>query len=274
MKSSKRKVPSSSYIILVPALIFVFKLMEVALPKIGVEFVPASRESLNLILSNFISAFSILYGVLLPLFLVRTLENFHKINQDFEVEANVAKVLCDDLLLLSTGKDSLKVKLMDSLHKYALHVKDNHQDEANDLAKAKSAGDEILENLRREYAEIVSSKRTKTVSEAVISELLQRLAELENARTIRIESSKEMFTGLGFQFILAITASMFLIPFYIGFTPKSSILENIFLIFLTLIVIFLNIVIDDLNQPYNGVWKIDSKSWQKIVKVTKLPSSK
>lgn len=260
MKWFKIKVPSTSYYVyLIPISVWLTKLL--------ITVYPAVIGADNTFLSDFIGAFGILYSVLLPLVLVRTLEIFNHVHQEFELEANTAKILYEDILLISKNNKKLRKRLIESLLIYVKHVIDNHQDESEDSLTPKSQGDEIFGTIRLQYAHIVNNRKSnKAESEIVVSELVQRLNELENIRAKRINFSSQVLSGSGFQFIAVLSGTTFLLPFYmVGFTPQSSLIENILVFLLTLIVIYLNLIIEGLAKPFGGTWRISNISWQRLL---------
>src|SRR5262245_14219240 len=114
-------IPTFPNVYLIVISIFLMRLMIILFPNIV--------QANNTFLSDFIGAFGILYSVLLPMVLVRTLDRFEHVEQEFELEASTAKILHDDFLLISKSNKKHRKKLIVSLLEYVKHVVNNHGDE-------------------------------------------------------------------------------------------------------------------------------------------------
>lgn len=274
------KLPTLSYVLVIPISVYLFKSASVLFLVIkewgenngvqifkNIEFISAYAEVNNQFLSNFISAFGILYSVLLSLLLVRGLEGYDNSAQEFETEAGTIRILYKDFLMIPKSNKKIKKQLIASLFAYAKHVSFNYQYEVDNSRNAKINGDELIGNIRDQLAQLVNNtKPHKAISEAVFSELIQKINDLEDIRIRRIEYAKKRLSGAGFQIMAVFSASLFLIPFYFtGFSPSSTLLENILVFLLTGFVITLNIILGDFNEPFNGIWKIKNESWKQIL---------
>lgn len=258
MKLFKRIFPSWSNSYYIVLSIFVIKVIT--------EIFPDTAKVDNAFMSDFIGAFGILYSVLLPLVLIRVLEIRDNVSQEFELEANTTRILYEDSLFVVKNSEIQRI-IAWYLLRYVKHVLNNSDLEADGSTEAKLKGDEILRNIRRQLAQTENSRDDyKIMSNEWMIGLIQRLNQLEDIRVTRIEHSKQMFSGSVFQTFAVLSATTFLLPFYIsGFSNQTTFLQDLLLGLLTLVVVFLNLIIEDLDKPFSGIWKIHNDAWQRIL---------
>ncbi len=273
-----KSIPSSLFYI--PLSIFIAKETEVLFKYFGITFASPNTTDYWFV-AGFIEWFGVLYGMLLPLILLRAWEQLDEIDRQFDREADTAKMLYNDLDYLSdlpvkfsrAGNEITKL-----LHKYVEHVAVNYRYEIKQLdddKKSKEAGDKILEDMREKFKVIVRLNTTKTiVSETLINELLEKINELVDNRGDRISyASQRLFENLHYGAL--ITSIIFLIPFYfvgptyfarsIGF-PYFYLLDTVLVLGVTFLVIYIYMIIEDLDEPFDGVKKISDESWKLLCK--------
>lgn len=218
-------------------------------------------------MSNFIQAFGVLYGVLLPLILTKTIDNYSSLYREFELEADITRILYENMLLLPPDyRDQTQIVWL--LRKYISHVIQNNQREAQEPSMIKIKGDEILSNIRKQVIQVTSGNENKiTQSSNLGSELRQKLSELERTRMNRIVYSRQLFSGIGYEAISVLSATIFLAPFFINaFWKDTGFTEEFLVIALTFVVVLLNSVIEDLAKPFDGIWKIRNVAWERLLK--------
>jgi len=250
----------------IPLWIFISKELEVVFKFFGI-----SIASPPVTIVDFIEWFGLLYGVLVSLMLLKVWEQLDAIDREFDKEVNKARILYKDLSYLSgmSGPISkIGVEITKVLRVYVVHVINNYKSEikqSDDVAKI--TGDKILEELRGKFKRLINFKTKQTSApEIFVEELFERLNELVDTRGYRISLvSQRVFENL--YGILLVTSIVFLIPFYFaGFTSSSGyILDTALVISVTFLVIYVYMIIEDLDDPFDGPKSISDESWRLLL---------
>jgi Protein of unknown function (DUF4239) len=254
----------SSHIYFLPAVIYIFKALEPALPSNGVPQ-PSGY------LSQFIERFGVVYGILLPLILVRAWEQLDELDRAFDKEADAVKTFYDEVFFLRGENKFFAEEIVKSLRKYVFHIINNYQYEMKKQGvevEEKVKGDKILEGIMKDLKSLfrTSGLRTKG-DEIIIPKLIDKLNDIIDLRGDRIAlASQRLFESL--HVVTLIASIIFVLPFYFeSFTPDAGIftLENTLTFAVTLLVVVIFIFIEDLDEPFEGTFKIDNDSWQRIL---------
>ena len=277
MSFNRFRLPSPPYSILAPTLIISMIIIFPAIQQWAIDkHIPVLKDMKlvatdpsihEFFMSNFIQAFGVLYGVLLPLILTKTIDNYSSLYREFELEADITRILYENMLLLPPDyRDQTQIVWL--LRKYISHVIQNNQREAQEPSMIKIKGDEILSNIRKQVIQVTSGNENKiTQSSNLGSELRQKLSELERTRMNRIVYSRQLFSGIGYEAISVLSATIFLAPFFINaFWKDTGFTEEFLVIALTFVVVLLNSVIEDLAKPFDGIWKIRNVAWERLLK--------
>jgi hypothetical protein len=268
----------SKSVFYIPLWIFVVKELEALFQIYGLNFYSPSNGN-NWFVSNFIEWFGVLYGILLSLILVKAWEQLDIIDREFDREADTAKILYKDLDYLSGLRGNfsrVSNKAIKLLRKYVEHVINRYKEETKQLKNntSRNDGDKILENIREEFKELIRPD-TKQVaaSKILISELFERLNELTDNRGDRIShASQRLLENL--HTVALITSIIFLIPFYfagpvyfsISFGwPYFYLLDIALVLSVTFLVIYIFMIIEDLDDPFEGPKSIRDESWQLLL---------
>lgn len=249
---------------IIPISIIAAKVAEVVLRQFNIEF--ASTAGSYSFAANFIEWFGVLYGILLPLILLRVWLQLDSIDREFDKEAEAIKLLYEDIHYLHGKYAFIGVKMASLLRMYVVHVINNHVIETYGSDSARLAGDEILEKIRELYRVLISSESMPRQMETITLFMHDKIIGIVKVRGDRIAlASQRLFQSL--RMIALITSVLFIVPFYfVGLTPVSSILDNMLVIGVTLLVIFIYQVIEDFDEPFAGAWKITNESWQRLLK--------
>jgi hypothetical protein len=214
---------------------------------------------------NFIEWFGVLYGLLLPLVMVRVWEQLDDIDREFDREADAIKILYEDLSYLQGESVKVGIKIAKLLRKYVRHVIRNYKYEVKEFELVRLAGDNILECIRDQFfvlihPDVMNSK----VSEFLVPEIFERFNEIIDIRGDRISlASQRLFDTL--RNIALIASIVFILPFYIlVFSIPMDILDYILVIGVTLLVVFIYQIVEDFDEPFGGTWKISSDSWVRL----------
>jgi len=230
-------------------------------PFLPINFFSAGDQGL---ISSFIEWFGVLYGLLIPLILVKVWEQFDTIDREFDREADTIRMLFEDVQLMRKSHSNIKAEILVNLFKYVDHVINNYALEVEDK-DLKFTGDLILRNIRKLYILLVNQKAKE--QDSLISELLNQLNNLVDIRGDRIALSKQrIYQSL--KSIALITSAIWVIPFYfLNFT--FGFIGYLLLFGVTVLVVFILSIIDDLDEPFYGKWKIGIESWFDIQKELK-----
>jgi len=243
---------------------------------------PSSTVIDNSFASGFVEWFGVIYGLLLPLILVRVWEQLDVIDREFDREADTIGILYQDLAFLHTKDINIRTRITNLLRDYVRHTVKFYPSEVKEAKTERRAGkykseeegnskiyrgDEILLSIRKQFEHLVTAAfmRTKD-SEFIVTELFQRLNEIIDIRGDRIGfASQRLFETL--RHVALITSILFIVPFYIvGFRPDTSILDHVLIIGVTWLVIFMYMLIEDFDEPFGGTWKISIDSWVRVRK--------
>jgi hypothetical protein len=234
----------------------------------------------NLFLYNFIEWFGVVYGFLVPLIMVRVWEQFDTLEREFDKEADAVKILFEDVKLLDGRNHStLKKHIFNQLISYIKHVEDNYiieNDPGEESKKIRANGNFILKEIRKDYYDIVHSQKIlRKERDPLLSELLTQLNNIIDARGDRIALAKQrLFDSL--RGVTKIASVIWLIPFYLlryDVSPEGAttpiyigpgVIGNILIVGVTFLVVFVLTVIEDLDEPFGGHWKLDITPWNQM----------
>jgi hypothetical protein len=151
-----------------------------------------------------------------------------------------------------------------SLQKYVVHVLENYYVELDDQEQDRIGNhilDEVMENFKALFR--TSGMRTKE-EEIIIPNLIYKLNDLKSIRGDRVHlASHRPFSSL--RIVALITSIIFLLPLYfIGFTAQSGFLENFIITWVVLLAILIYLIVEDLDDPFEGAWKINDKTWHRL----------
>lgn len=210
---------------------------------------------------NFIEWFGVLYGFLLPLILVKVWEQFDAIDHEFDSEADAVTILSEDIMLI---KQHLKFRigLLCVLLHYVIHVKKFYNIEANPGEKEsmlRKRGSDLLRLARKKYSELVYDNGVAHPPESLKAELLRQINSIIDIRGDRISKAKErLFETL--RSLAYITSLAWLVPFYyVNFELGWTGYVLVFIV--TFLIMIIISIIEDLDEPYGGVWAVDIDSW-------------
>lgn len=255
----------SYYVLFIPGSIFLAKLLEILLRIFNIEFASPPDPLKGWYISNFIEWFGVLYGILLPLILVRVWEQLDDIDREFDREADTVRILYEDTFFLRRKDIKFGKEISNLLQEYVRHVRKNYKNEVNKSGTERVEGDQILERIRGQYQELIySDMLEQKVSKFLVPELINRLNDLIDIRGDRIGlSSQRLFESL--RIVALITSILFVLPFYfVSFSLSAGLLDNILSLGVTLLVIFIYVTIDDLDEPFGGSWRVSDDSWRRI----------
>lgn len=217
---------------------------------------------------GFVEWFGVFYGFLLPMLLIRAWEQLDSADREFDREADAIKVLLEDILLLD-DKNFLDFKktMIAELDGYVQHILSNYKIEhrTRDI-ELKIRGDAMLQGIRTNYKELIYRGGGEKASqlEPVTTELLDRLNDVIDTRGDRISIfGQRLFESL--KIVAIVTSLIWLIPFYF-LAFQHGLFGSILKLAVTFLIIFVLTIINDLDEPFFGTWKIHIASWMDVQK--------
>jgi hypothetical protein len=219
---------------------------------------------------GFVEWFGVFYGFFLPLLLVRAWEQLDRADREFDREADSIKVLLEDILLLD-DKDFLAFKLSMAcrLHLYCRHVWKRYKFEhLLESAYVKKHGDNLLQGIRIGYKNLIyrGGGERANLLEPMTTELLERLNEAIDTRGDRISIFRQrLYESL--RIVAVVTSAVWLIPFYF-LSYEVGIFGSLLKLGVTVLIILVLSIIDDLDQPFEGFWKVNTSTWEEVLSET------
>lgn len=269
--------PATRYIIyftLTISLLIVFEEIYDSFISVKFGWMPFLSAADKELARDFVEWFGVLYGFLLPQILLRIWKQFDRIDSAFDGEADAIRILAKDTSLLHDNFRETRTKILERLLAYSNHVRNHYAEEVkfaeltkeNEEESKKDIGAMYLKEIRDIYKNIIHhSNPAKPEVSSLISELLHELNNIIVLRGARISlSSERLYESL--KFLAIITSIVWLIPFYFLYYPDSSlgIFGWVLVIAVTYIVIMILTIIDDLDNPFEGLWTININSWTKL----------
>lgn len=223
---------------------------------------------------NFIEWFGVFYGFLIPTVLVKVWEQFDSTGRAFDREVDVVRILFGDVQLLDDHYYlSFKIGVLDTLLGYTAHVKDFYDQEQDTDKQHKSNGDTMLSKVRTLYNEfkiLHPKQKTEREADPLLSELINQLNNIVDIRGDRIALSRQrLFQGL--RVIVLASSVIWLLPFYFiaRIAPDLAdygLFTDLLKLGVTVLVIFVLSIIEDLDEPFEGTWRIGPESWEQLHK--------
>lgn len=275
MKSKNKPIDrTSSYIIIIPTVIIFFIVLERIYPYLASSATRLGFPSLQFAYPNFLSQdgyyfvlnfidwFSILYGLFLPILLIKTWQQFGDIDRKFQLENIALKTLAESILLLGTSFRDFKLSLLTNLLQYSEHVRDSYSEECFD-EQLKFSGGQILSDVRKHFYAFSPSPSTIRSSEFKL-ELLLLVNNLVILREERIiASGQRVFESL--RTITLVLSLLWLTPLYfVNFSNESDLFSQLLVLGATFLIVYVFTIMDDLDEPFHGAWKIRAESWSHL----------
>jgi hypothetical protein len=209
------------------------------------------------LIQNFIEWFGVAYGLFIALVLVNVWSQYDTTEREFDREADAVFMLYESAKQIqeANGQKDLKESIIKGIKKYVSHVIDNYSNEHQNL-KARETGDKILEEIR----EAIGNLLHRDERESLMSELVEKFHEAVDVRGDRISHSKQSIPDPVWG--ISLTSSiLWLIPFY-GLDFKNDWVAIILVGGVTAIVVAILVIIKDLDDPFEGTWKINTDEWE------------
>ena len=209
---------------------------------------PSISPEDQLIIGNFIEWFGVPYGLILALVLVNVWTQFEQTERAFDREGDTALRLYNTFHFASD--ESLKIEVGQKIKDYVSLVRQSHSGDKKETKELGYTEETLLEDIRKKIEELLRDKKEHDLA-IILMELLNKLVD---DRGDRISYERLRLPGpiRG----LSITASLaWLIPFYsLKFT--SPLVGPLFIVAVTLVVVSILLIIEDLDNPTEGAWRV------------------
>lgn len=246
-------------------------------PLLVILYLVASGHVVNVsaedqaIVRGFIEWFGTAYSLFLALVLVNVWNQFETVDREFDRELDAVATLYEmtnftqnavranrtlATLLSAPGTPGS----FDSIHKriieYVEHVITNHQVEHR-VPLQYRIGEMILENIGKDISLLANNKR---IAAPLITEMFKSLNQSIDIRGDRISHSKER-TRDTVKLVAVVSSVVWLLSFF-GLVITDPTISIVLIGGVSFVILMVLIIILDLDNPFDGTWKVDLDNWQ------------
>ena len=210
---------------------------------------------------GFFTVFGVIYAIVAGFLLVEVLGRYSTLSNTIEAELNAVECLRDYLVYLDDDQHSEKSEIRASLRNYLISVRDEEwpamSDEDNFVDSDTS---EELYAVMRAVKKIVSHAHIDSV---VLGSLVEKISDTTVQRTLRISLSNQRLPDR-LRLLLVFMGIVLSIGFLV--VPVVSIWIHLLMTTtLAMAVHLLNLIIDDLDHPFFGVWNLDQQALEQLI---------
>ncbi len=219
-------------------------------------------------IESFIEWFGTAYSLFLALVLVNVWGQFDIVEREFDREVDALATMYQvinripeaneqDAVIIKDFKKNIKLKIITYIH----HVIQNY-DKEHDIPQQRRNGEIILEMIGNQISELVPKVNIK---DFFISEAFESLNEAMDVRGDRIAHSKQRIPQTVW-FVAVISSIVWMIPF-LGLEIVSLLVTFTLVGGVTFVIVIVLVIIYDLDNPFEGTWKIELESWEGFLEV-------
>jgi hypothetical protein len=211
------------------------------------------------LIESFIEWFGVAYGLFIALVLVNVWAQFDTTEREFDREADAIFMLYQSAKQIKESRKikPLKEQIINGIKAYVSHVICCFQEEHQKLP-LRNAGDKILEDVRDFIGKLIHTDERAPIT----SELIEKFHEAVDLRGDRISHSKQHMPTPVWRIALA-SSILWLVPFY-GLNFQNDWISVVLVGGVTIVVVAILVIIRDLDDPFEGTWKIDSSEWETL----------
>jgi len=207
-------------------------------------------------LEIFFSIFSLVYAIVAGFVIMVLLENYNAINAHIWAEVNALQDLRDYLIYVD-NQDGIVEEIKGTIKRYAKSIIDTEWPEMIGSSKLDMDTSTEIYDIMKSINKIEVTNRSDAVA---LSKLIDTVGHITTHRTNRLASSSEK---LPFLLVLFIILSSVLVVFIFTLLP----IQDMFIKFLLnginiFAVIFIYVIIWDLNHPFKGTWSVKNEPYQ------------
>jgi hypothetical protein len=258
------------YVYLIPLSIFIFKAIGVLLevlkfvfPIDGINYVINTTPGF---LTSFFEGFSIIYAFSLPIIITRVWDKFDNITREFNNEAYAIRTLYKDIKSNPWDSSNSIKTIGELLYRYVQHVVNTYKKEGGSASIEKNNGDMILLKIKKEIDSLSTpNKKAKSLTDSIISDLIQQINNIRHIRDRRVMLSQHSGVN-NLRVVGLITSILFVVPLYfVRFGLEFGVLDNIIVVAVTILVIYIYALVEDLDEPFEGNRVVNIEVWRQIL---------
>jgi hypothetical protein len=235
-------------------------------------FVGRLGEDDQKIIQSFIEWFGTAYSLFLALVLVNVWAKFEALERKFDAEVDAIATLYQTTIYIeeaatpeTTPLDSADAKsiecIKDDIRKYVHHVIHNYREE-DEFSQQRRNGDKFLTDIGHSISALAHND---VIKESFIHELFTDLNATRDVRSDRISQSKQRMPETVW-WVAIIASIVWLLPF-LGLVVKDPWARSFLIVGVTFVITIVLVIIKDLDEPYEGTWKIGLEEWHKFFDV-------
>lgn len=212
--------------------------------------------------SAFFSVYGIVYAIVAGFLLVTVLTKYGDLNQTIENELNAIETVRDFLTYLDDEKKEAKMSIKDALSNYTSSVLNKEWPEMSDPHEPMDSdtSEELYEIMR-------NSKKITVDTEGdgiVFTAMIENISDITKLRTRRIALANERLPPR--LKLLMTLMSIVIIAAFILLGVNNIYIHITILVSLSISINLLNIIIEDLDHPFYGIWNINQLPLEELVK--------
>lgn len=218
------------------------------------------------VIHDFIEWFGTAYSLFLALVLVNVWAQFDNVEREFDRELDAVSLIYQTAGYVQALKEEnepriveFKKKIKDDVFGYLHHVVHKYSIE-HLVAQQRINGEKFLERIG---SNIGSLAHEQMASETLISELFRSLNDARDIRGDRISHAGQQMPDAVW-FVSVVASIVWLLPFFalkiINLWVSSILIGGV-----TFVVVVVLVIIRDLNNPFEGTWKVNLEDWISVL---------
>jgi hypothetical protein len=236
------------------------------------SYTAAFSEGLNAndqgVIKGFIEWFGTAYSLFLALVLVNVWAQFDTVDREFDREIDAIASLYQTIKNTKTADEANKTRLAEiatdiikDIKAYLEHVINNYRKEHLVGLQSRN-GDQILEKISAKISLLTIELK---VPEPLISQLFHSLNEAMDVRGDRISHSKLHTRGV--VKVVSYVASIVWLFSFFTLVIYNPLVLVVLIGGVTFVIIMVLIIIDDLDSPFDGTWKVEIENWHEVLEL-------
>jgi hypothetical protein len=226
------------------------------------------------IIGNFIEWFGTAYSLFLAIVLGYVWTQFDNLDREFDLEVDalaalhqtskyISAILTSEHLELPVERREKILGYINDIEKgiiaYVKHVIIYYESEYNNV-QIKEVGEKHLDMIGNKISLVTYDASTP---EIMVSELFQKLNETTDTRGDRIAHSKQRMPSAVF-LVALVSSIIWLLPF-LALIINDDIVFSVLVGGAAFVIVMVLTIVKDLDDPFNGVWKVNIDSWHNFL---------
>lgn len=235
----------------------------------------ASAKDIDIV-QKFIEWFGTAYSLFLALVLGYVWTQFDNLDREFDLEADALLALHQTCSYISknisredigltpeqiTKTRPFLTEIEKDIVDYVKHVLDCYQSENKDTEQ-REKGEQLLNEIGLRISQIAYDKLTP---DALVQQLFLKLNEAMDIRGDRIAHSKQRMPSAVW-LVALVSSIVWLVPF-LGLIMDDDLIYFFLAGGAAFVIIMVLIIVKDLDDPFEGAWRVNINSWFQILEV-------